>query len=295
MRGARASGGVSDAAMLALIGGAVALAAAVWVWGGLAGLLFGGGWPRVGAGQLPAVLVRLPARLAHPAPAWPRGARALLPGAGGFYAALTVLAASLGALVGAAGRAGLLSRLGRPSAGARWAARASCALCMAGPGRAGWRSVAAAGGCCTPSNATRWWRSDHPSRASRRGWRSRRCSSGTARRWPPRSRPTCWPARWRGAGRWARCSCSTRSSCRDWRATPGRRCGARRSWDGALEVAWRLAAAGELDQRGVEGGDFWAIAAEQRLAPLLYIAARTGAGMDGGRALGLRAGRAGAR
>jgi type IV secretion system protein VirD4 len=52
------------------------------------------------------------------------------------------------------------------------------------------------------------------------------------------------------------------------------------TWDGALEVAWRLASAGELDQRGVEGGDFWAIAAEQRLAPLLYTAARTGAGID---------------
>jgi type IV secretion system protein VirD4 len=52
------------------------------------------------------------------------------------------------------------------------------------------------------------------------------------------------------------------------------------SWDGALEVAWRLAAAGELDQRGVDGGDFWAVAAEQRLAPLLYVAARTGAGIE---------------
>ena len=52
----------------------------------------------------------------------------------------------------------------------------------------------------------------------------------------------------------------------------------RATWDGALEVAWRLAAAGEVEQRGVEGGDFWAIAAEQRLAPLLYTAARTGAG-----------------
>ncbi|MGZ4174301.1 MAG: type IV secretory system conjugative DNA transfer family protein, partial [Solirubrobacteraceae bacterium] len=51
------------------------------------------------------------------------------------------------------------------------------------------------------------------------------------------------------------------------------------SWDGAIEVAWRLAAAGELDQRGVEGGDFWAVAAEQRLAPLLYAAATRGAGM----------------
>ena len=52
------------------------------------------------------------------------------------------------------------------------------------------------------------------------------------------------------------------------------------SWDGALEVAWRLASAGELDQRGVEGGDFWAIAAEQRLAPLLFTAARTGGGIE---------------
>jgi type IV secretory pathway TraG/TraD family ATPase VirD4 len=56
--------------------------------------------------------------------------------------------------------------------------------------------------------------------------------------------------------------------------------GGSRTWDGALEVAWRLAAAGELDQRAVEGGDFWAIAAEQRLAPLLYVAARTGGGIE---------------
>jgi type IV secretion system protein VirD4 len=56
--------------------------------------------------------------------------------------------------------------------------------------------------------------------------------------------------------------------------------GAAATWDGALEVAWRLASAGELDQKGVEGGDFWAIAAEQRLAPLLYAAARTEAGME---------------
>jgi type IV secretion system protein VirD4 len=56
--------------------------------------------------------------------------------------------------------------------------------------------------------------------------------------------------------------------------------GAARTWDGALEVAWRLASAGEVDQKGVEGGDFWAIAAEQRLAPLLYAAAGTDCGMD---------------
>ncbi len=52
------------------------------------------------------------------------------------------------------------------------------------------------------------------------------------------------------------------------------------TWDGALEAAWRLASAGELDQRRVEGGEFWAVAAEQRLAPLMFAAAGTGAGMD---------------
>jgi type IV secretory pathway TraG/TraD family ATPase VirD4 len=52
------------------------------------------------------------------------------------------------------------------------------------------------------------------------------------------------------------------------------------TWDGALEVAWRLAAAGEIDQRGVEGGEFWAIAAEQRLAPLLFAAANSGRTID---------------
>ncbi len=62
------------------------------------------------------------------------------------------------------------------------------------------------------------------------------------------------------------------------------------SWDGALEVAWRLACAGEVDQRGVEGGDFWAIAAEQRLAPLLYTAAAHRRGHRDARPLGLRTG-----
>ena len=45
-------------------------------------------------------------------------------------------------------------------------------------------------------------------------------------------------------------------------------------------MAWRLASAGELDHKGVEGGDFWAVAAEQRLAPLLFAAARSGAGIE---------------
>ena len=98
-----------------------------------------------------------------------------------------------------------------------------------------------------------------------------------------------------GAARSGRCSCSTRSRSRRAERTRGRRCARRGTWDGALEVAWRLAAAGELDQRGVEGGDFWAVAAEQRLAPLLYTAAADRRRDGRGRALGLRPGRPRAR
>ena len=68
-----------------------------------------------------------------------------------------------------------------------------------------------------------------------------------------------------------------------------------RTWDGALEVAWRLAAAGELDRRSVEGGDFWALAAEQRLAPLLYAASVDRSEDRHGGPVGLRTGRPGTR
>jgi type IV secretion system protein VirD4 len=67
------------------------------------------------------------------------------------------------------------------------------------------------------------------------------------------------------------------ASCRSHTWSPLRAAG---SWDGALEVAWRLASAAEVDQRSTEGGDFWTVAAEQRLAPLLFTAAAGGAGMD---------------
>src|SRR6201987_3254943 len=64
------------------------------------------------------------------------------------------------------------------------------------------------------------------------------------------------------------------------RPAPGSRGGGPPAGGGALEVAWRRAAAGELDHKGVDGGDFWAVAAEQRLAPLLFTAARAELGMD---------------
>ena len=51
-------------------------------------------------------------------------------------------------------------------------------------------------------------------------------------------------------------------------------------WNGALQTAQRMAAAGETDTSTVKGGSFWSQAAEQRLAPLLYAARRTSRGME---------------
>ncbi|MGA8338552.1 MAG: hypothetical protein WB761_27715, partial [Solirubrobacteraceae bacterium] len=72
---------VSDGVLLGAIGGVLAVAGTLWLWGGLAGALFGSGWPHVGAGQLLGVLTRLPSRLSDPAGAWPAAVRSGLPGA----------------------------------------------------------------------------------------------------------------------------------------------------------------------------------------------------------------------
>jgi type IV secretion system protein VirD4 len=271
---------LSDTAVLALVGLAVGLAAAVWLWGGLAGLLFGRGWPRVAAGQLLEVLIRLPGRLADPASAWPGAARPLLPRAGGFYAALGVLAAGGGCLAGVAARLGVAGRLIRRPAGARWAGtgelRALHGRALAGRlalGRYRGRLLYAeqrhalvafgppqsgkSAGLAVPA-LLEW---DGPAIASSIKTDLLSCTAARRRALGPTF--VFDPFELSGAG------------AQTWSPLRGAA-----TWDGALEVAWRLAAAGELDQRGVEGGDFWAIAAEQRLAPLLYAAARTGAGMD---------------
>jgi type IV secretion system protein VirD4 len=278
MRGRRSTG-ASDPVMLALLGGAAALAAAVWLWGGLAGVMFGGGWPHIAAGQLPAVMVRLPSRLGHPAAAWPPDVRAQLPDATGFYGALIVLAAATAATVAGAGRAGLLASLGRSSPGARWA-RAGELRALHGRARSGRLALGRchgrllyaeqrhalvafgppqsgkSAGLAVPA-LLEW---DGPAVAS--SIKTDLLSSTLARRRALGPVLVFDPFELSGADQ------STWSPLR----------GAS-TWDGALEVAWRLAAAGELDQRGIEGGDFWAIAAEQRLAPLLFTAACTDAGM----------------
>ncbi len=280
MNRAQTSGGISDAVMLALVGGVVGLAVAVWLWGGLAGTLFGGGWPRIAPGQLLAVLVRLPSRLSDPAGAWPSGARSRLPPAAEFYAALGILVAGGGAVLAAAARLGLAGHAARRRPGARWAqgtelralrgsrrtgrltlgrhrgrllyAEERHALVAFGPPQSG-----KSAGLAVPA-LLEW---DGPAIASSiktdllAATVKRRRALGPVLVFDP------FGLAGGESHSWSPLRCA-------------------RSWDGALESAWRLAAAAELDQRGVEGGDFWAVAAEQRLAPLLFVAAAGGLGMD---------------
>ena len=271
---------VSDAAVLAVVGGAAALAAMLWLWGGLAGALFGSGWPHVGVDQLLGIGVRLPSRLSHPADAWPVVVRSRLPGAGGFYAVLTLLAGAGGVVVLGARQALASLRL---ADGARWARSAELRRLRGG------RRTDQGGRLVLGRRSGRLLYAEH---------RHALVAFG-----PPQSGKSAGVAipallDWHGPA--VACSIKTdllaataarRRALGDvlvfdpfglaqlpshtW--SPLRGAG---TWDGALEVAWRLAWAAEVDRRSVEGGDFWAIAAEQRLAPLLYTAAASGAGMD---------------
>jgi type IV secretion system protein VirD4 len=273
-------GALSDAAVLGLIGGLVGAAGALWLWGGVAGALFGSGWPRVGVGQLLGVLIRLPARVSDPASAWPAAARASLPGTAGFYGALGLLAGGgIGSLV-LAGRAGALPRAGT---GARWARSGELRRLRRG------QSNARGGRLVLGRRGARLLYAEH---------RHALVAFG-----PPQSGKSAGIAipallEWNGPAVASSIKTDLLSATRARREALGEVLvfdpfglaqtrsqtwsplhGAT-TWDGALEVAWRLASAGELDRRGVEGGDFWAVAAEQRLAPLLYTAAAGGAGMD---------------
>jgi len=278
--------GLSDVAVLAFIGCAVGACGSVWLWGGLAGVLFGRGWPNTGIPALLGVLIRLPARISDPARAWPWPARARLPDPEGFYAAFALLLATAIALLLATHRSVMLLRR---EPGARWAAGGDLRRL---------RRPRAPGSRWRAGEAGRLILGRHRARALYAEQRHALVAFG-----PPQSGKSAGLAvpallEWKGPA----VASSIKTDLLSATVARRRRLGnvlvfdpfalagagsntwsplnGAQTWDGALEVAWRLASAGELDQRGVEGGDFWAIAAEQRLAPLLYTAARTGAGIE---------------
>ncbi len=277
------SSGVSDAAVLLVIAGILAAGAFLWVWGGIAGAAFGGGWPRVGADQLLGVAGRLPARIADPAGAWPASVRRDLPGAVGFYAALALLLGTVLTLALVTVRSGVVQALGSRAGGASWATGVDLRMLRTRPGS---------------SSSGRLVLGRHQGRLLHAEHRHALVAFG-----PPQSGKSAGlavPALLEWDGPAVASSIKTdllgatlrhrRELGPAWVFDPFGLGGGpshtwsplrgASTWDGALEVAWRMAAAGELDQRSVEGGDFWAIAAEQRLAPLLYTAAATGERID---------------
>ncbi len=281
----------SEVVILAGICSALGLGAFVWAWGGVAGSLFGRGWPQLTAGQLAGVIVHLPGHLSDPAGAWPPDLRGRLPGVGGFYAALVLEGVAMASLIALAVRVWplMLTRDGRP--GARFAARAELAELRGGRPASGHRGA-------SRDHGPRLALGRHRGRLLRAEHRHALVAFG-----PPQSGKSSGLAipallEWDGPA----VASSIKTDLLAATLTRRRALGeslifdpfglAGRSshtwsplhgagtWDGALEVAWRLASAAEVDQRGVDGGDFWALAAEQRLAPLLYAAARTTAGME---------------
>ena len=307
-------GGSGDVALMCVLGAVLAVGALAWLWGGVAGLVFGAGWPRVSGGQVLGVLVRLPGSLAHPALAWPAAVRSRLPGPVGFYAALALVFAACGGLFLAA------ARVWRPlpaASSARWARGRELAVLRGrrrahganvvlkraffgrlrttfgtGPAacRLGGPGAAAAG--AASSAACRLALGRHGRRLLRAEDRHALVAFG-----PPQSGKSAGlavPALLEWEGPAVASSIKTAllaATLRRRRAlgpvfvfgTPSHTWSPLRgagTWDGAVEAAWRLTLAGELDSKRVEGGDFWGVAAEQRLAPLLYAAAAGGAGMD---------------
>src|SRR3954469_7564830 len=76
----------------------VLLGGLLWLWGGVAGLLFGHGWPEASVVEMGRVLLRLPSRLDDPGTAWPSNVARELPRAIGFYVSLALLLVRLAAL-----------------------------------------------------------------------------------------------------------------------------------------------------------------------------------------------------
>ncbi len=266
------------------------LLALIWLWGGIAGSLLGRGWPRLHGSGLPGVLLRLPFHLTSPRDAWPLPARRNLPGTTGLFMCLAPAAVLIASMVWLF--IGVMRML-RPAneSGARWAGRGDLRA-LHGSGRV-WRRAHSLGGSTGRLVL---------------GRRHGRLLYGEQRHaliafGPPQSGKSAGLAipallEWRGPAIASSIKTDLLTATAARRGQLGETLvfdpfelggipastwsplrGAA-TWEGALETAWRLTAAGEIDGRGVEGGEFWSVAAEQRLAPLLFAAARSGAGME---------------
>jgi type IV secretion system protein VirD4 len=95
---------------LRLIGWSLTTTAAAgvlaWLTGQIAGLLFGHTWLHLTAGDVAAILWRLPSTLSDPKQAWPADARGVLPGPVGLYFSAALVVAVIAGLIAAVVRLG---------------------------------------------------------------------------------------------------------------------------------------------------------------------------------------------
>ena len=263
---------------LGVFAAAATLSAVLWATGEVAGRIFGGRWPRVGASDMSAVLARMPAHAHDPAAAWPLAERSVLPGAVAFYStmiALLVPSVTLGVYV-------VRRRLGRGGAttAASWARRRdlrSLRIRSAVPGRltlglVDGRLVAAeprqsvivvgpvqtgkTSGFAVP--AILEWKGPVVATSVKtdllRETLVAREALASGRVWI--YDPT-------GSTGMPGCGWTPLSSCT--------------SWTGAQRVASWLVAAAHRGSAGVENAEFWYASAAKLLAPVLFAAATSDA------------------
>jgi len=260
---------------------AAALLGLIWLTGALSAALFGAGWTPISPGELVGTALRLPSHLGDPRAAWPRGTRAALPGALGFYPSGALILGVLAALALAARRAAELIGIpklgksrGRPPS-ARWASRRELGLLrVPSPqpgrltlGRSG-RSLLAAGErqsviIVAPSQSGKTTGLAIPALLEWQGpvlatsTKSDLLIDTAARRGELGEVMVFDPARV--------------SAIEPSRATPLQGC---TSWRGAMRVAHWLASAAQTGSgAGLAEADFWFSTAEKLLAPLLFAAA----------------------
>lgn len=276
------------AALTALVG------AVVWTWTGVAGILLGDGWPHLTASALQHAIVRLPAHLGNPRLAFPHTTRSRLPGAFGFYIALLPVLVTLGVAAWLAAR--LWRRYGGPIAGAkrtgaRWAhggdldrlRRRRLARSERAPG-----ATVLGLSLGYQGNGGRLLRAEDRHALVVFGPTQSGKSAGIAipniLEWPGPAivvsiKPDLLDATL--AARAARGKVLVYDPFDLWhgRSHAWSPLASSGTWNGALETAQRMAAAGDTDMSSVKGGSFWSKAAEQRMAPLLYVARRSSRSM----------------
>ncbi|MGA2925046.1 MAG: type IV secretory system conjugative DNA transfer family protein [Solirubrobacteraceae bacterium] len=294
--------GVLELLVLGAAAAVLVLEGGLWLWAGTAGALFGSGWPHLNLDALWHALGGVARHLSDPRQGFPARVRPGLPDATGFYTALMLVVVLLGL---AAAAAIMLWQHARPAGvgrskrhGARWAGGSDLARLRRRRQRRspatratdyeGRPRVAEAQGLSLGYRGMRLLRAEDRHALVAFGPSQSGKSAGIAipniLEWSgpaivisikPDLLDATVPARaQRGDvlvfdpfGQWDR-------PTHTWSPLASSQ-----TWNQALETAQRMASAGEMDTSAVKGGGFWSKAAEQRLAPLFYAAARTGRGM----------------